>query len=229
MEIKNQVLVERLNIVANNLGMDNEQLISQLLVSEELILPTLQHIEDVIATELVTRSVNQLANVRALRSQVLNIHADGMDSSDRAIAFAKGASEIAEEFITVNGAELLRDQLFFAEKRDFISTDVQLDETIKELLEAQCVELNISLSEMINNLLIVSSNIPLALLRIEKLFSQDLVVNYIASQSEIEALRFEINGLHAELKNNREQALKISEAATEHGFNSVFKKSTLED
>jgi len=229
MEIKNEDLIARLAKASSDLGVDHEQLIFLLLVSEEVVLPALQNIENTIETELVPRSLNQLSNLKAIRSQVLNLHADGMESSDRAVAFARIAGEMAEEFVLENGGELLKDQLFFAQKPDFSDDVVHLDKEMKSLLEIQCAELNITLSEMVNYLLKISSNVPMSILRLEKLFSVDLVVNYIAAQAEIQALRFEINGLHSALDNNPDRALKCAEHATAHGFNSVLKKNKLED
>ena len=229
MEIKNKELIDRINQASQASGLNPEQLIESLMVSEEIILPALNNIEEVVKTELVSRSASQIANLRALRTQVLNLHADGMESDARAIAFARQANEIAEEFIDVNGAELLKDQPFFAQ-RHLVEPkgQIMLEKAIYEALENEALGLNISVNEMLNHVLRVVGDIPTAIVRLEKLFSFDLVVNYIVSMSEIEALRAEVNALYSSLNNNPEKAKELADKATEHGLKSVLKKSKLE-
>lgn len=114
-EIKDEELVKAIETLAQEQGKEVNETIEELLsfaVNNGLSVLLLKRLEYAIVEELIPKIDTALVNTYAARHQVLNMHADILQSPERAEAINQTAGEIGQEIVfgdeeeeTENGSE----------------------------------------------------------------------------------------------------------------------------
>ena len=107
-EIKNDELVKAIEALAQEQDKSAEEVAEELLgyaVGDGLAVLLMKRIEYAIIDEIIPKIDAAVVNSFAVRHQVLNMHADILQSPERAEAISKQASEIAQEIVFGNKDE----------------------------------------------------------------------------------------------------------------------------
>jgi len=101
-EIKNDELVKAIEALAQEQDKSTEEVATELLsyaVGDGMTVLLMKRIEYAIIDEIIPKIDAAVVNSFAMRHQVLNMHADILQSPERAEVISKQASEIAQEIV----------------------------------------------------------------------------------------------------------------------------------
>ncbi|WOE70131.1 hypothetical protein RZR97_00785 [Hydrogenimonas thermophila] len=99
-EIKNKEMVKHLKKLAEEEGVDVNELVTDLLAfSMDHAIATLamRRIEYALINEIIPSIKSAEVNIFAARNQITNMHADILEDPDRALAISEEAGKIGEE------------------------------------------------------------------------------------------------------------------------------------
>ncbi len=104
-EIRDEELIKAIEALAEEQGKDINETAEELLtfaVNNGLSVLLLKRLEYAIVEEIIPKIDTALVNTYAIRHQVLNMHADILQSPERAEAINQAAGEIGQEIVFAN-------------------------------------------------------------------------------------------------------------------------------
>jgi hypothetical protein len=99
---------------------------------------------------------------------------------------------------------------------------IEIKDELATELNKQAKALSITIDELVNNILLTSTNAMITLGRIEYLLDNEIVTRLASLQANVFATRHQVMNFHADASESSDRAIAIAEEATDIGFKAVY-------